>query len=110
MPSRTSAISTNSVITSAVKNSEMAAAATIAIDMDSSMVIRFATRFSRASLKMGQPPTNKPATPITLMARKRLPQAPPDGRRRHGHQCDAEHLLPLKGVVVLSVGVVVMGR
>ena len=70
MPSSTSATSTNSVITSAVKNSEMAAAAMIAIDMDSSMVIRFATRFSRASLKMGQPPTNKPAAPITLMARK----------------------------------------
>ncbi len=68
MPSSTSAISTNSVITRAVKNSEIAAAAMMAIDMESSMVIRLARRFSSASLKMGQPPTPKPITPMTLMA------------------------------------------
>ena len=67
IPSSTSAISTNSVITSAVKNSVIAPAATMAIDMDSSMVMRLAIRFSTASLKIGQPPINSPPAPMTLM-------------------------------------------
>ena len=66
MPSRTSATSTNNVMTRAVKNSPIAAKATIAMLMESSMVIRRATMFSAASLKIGQPPTITPRTPITL--------------------------------------------
>jgi len=53
-------------MTNAVKNSEIAAAAKMAIVMDSSMVIRRACRFSAASLKMGQPPTPRPIAPIRL--------------------------------------------
>ncbi|MGO8920134.1 MAG: hypothetical protein ACLQJR_29905 [Stellaceae bacterium] len=68
MPSRTSATSTNKVMTKAVKNSPIAAAATIAMLMDSSMVIRRSTMFSNASLQIGQPPISRPATPITLTA------------------------------------------
>src|SRR3546814_4219483 len=44
----------------------MAAAATMAMDMESSIVIRLAATLSRASLKIGQPPIKSPATPITL--------------------------------------------
>jgi hypothetical protein len=53
-----------------VKNSEIAAAAIMAMDIESSMVMRFATRFSRASLKIGQPPMPKPARPKILTAAK----------------------------------------
>jgi len=42
------------------------AAATMAIDIESSIVIRFAMRFSRASLKIGQPPASRPVTPMML--------------------------------------------
>ena len=69
MPSSTSATRTNSVMTRAVKNSPIAAAATIAMVIDSSIVMRRARRFSNASLKMGQPPTSKPTMPIRLTAR-----------------------------------------
>ena len=53
---------------SAVKNSEMAAAATMAMDMESSIVIRLATRFSTASLKIGQQPIKRPPAPRMLTA------------------------------------------
>ncbi len=57
---------TKSAMTRAVKNSEMAAAAIMAIDVDSSIIIRLANRFSTASLKIGQPPITRPATPMML--------------------------------------------
>jgi hypothetical protein len=53
MPSRTSATSTNSVMTRAVKNSPIAAAATIAMLMESSMVIRRATMFFGSPRRRG---------------------------------------------------------
>jgi hypothetical protein len=46
----------------------MAAAATIAIVIDSSIVILRSRMFSKASFKIGQPPIVNPMTPITLMA------------------------------------------
>jgi hypothetical protein len=52
-----------------VKNCEMAAAATMAMDIESSMVIRRASRFSSASLKIGQPPIARATIPITLAGR-----------------------------------------
>jgi len=63
-------MSTNSVMMSAVKNSEIAAAAMMAMDIESSIVMRLAKRFSSASLKIGQPPMRRPATPIRLMRGK----------------------------------------
>ena len=51
---------------SAVKNSEIAAAASSASDIESSIVIRRAAMFSMASLKIGHPPTRTPARPMTL--------------------------------------------
>ena len=65
--SSTSAISTNKVMISAVKNSEIAAAARTAIDIESSIVIRRAAMFSIASLKIGQPPIRTPAKPMRLI-------------------------------------------
>ena len=53
MPSRISAISTKTVMSRAVKNSPMAEAATSAMVMESSMVIRRSNRSAMASLKMG---------------------------------------------------------
>ena len=73
MFSSTSATSTKSVMMRAVKNSEMAAAAIIAMLMDNSMVIRRAAMFSAASLKIGHPPIRTPATPIRLTRAKRFP-------------------------------------
>ena len=52
----------------AVKNSPIAAAATMAMVMESSIVMRRSRMFSKASLRMGQPPTTRPTTPITLTA------------------------------------------
>ena len=54
------------MITSAVKNSPMASAATRAIVIESSMVIRRSRTFSHASWKIGQPPPIVPTKPITL--------------------------------------------
>jgi hypothetical protein len=65
MSSRTSAIRTKRVMISAVKKSEIAAAATIAIVIESSIVIRLARKFAAASLKIGQPPIRTPRIPIT---------------------------------------------
>src|SRR5579864_3616723 len=65
-PSRISATSTNSVITSAVKNSPMTRAAASAMVIESSIVILRAARFSAASLKIGYPPMSAAARPITL--------------------------------------------
>jgi hypothetical protein len=106
MPSSTSATSTNSVITRAVKNSPIAAAATIAMLMESSMVIRRATMFSAASLKIGQPPT---ITPDDAHTRKRLPETKPHHPRGQCDECDAGSLPPLEDmlVVMLIVAVVV---
>ena len=73
MPSSTSAINTNNVMMSAVKYSEIAAAATIAIAIDSSIDIRRAATCSNASSKIGQPPITRLAIPMTLMLRQRLP-------------------------------------
>jgi len=53
-----------------VKNWEMQAAARSAMLMDNSMVIRRATMFSAASLKIGQPPIRMPNTPTRLTLRK----------------------------------------
>ena len=53
---------------SAVKNWPIAAAATMAIVMESSIVMRRSRTFSNASLRMGQQPTRRPAMPITLTA------------------------------------------
>ena len=69
MSSRTSATRTKRVMTSAVKNSPMPAAATMAMVMESSIVMRRARRFSKASFKIGQPPTTRAIAPIRLMAR-----------------------------------------
>ena len=51
-------------MTSAVKNSEIAAAATMAMVMESSMVMRRARAFFAASFTMGHPPMRRPNTPI----------------------------------------------
>src|SRR5882757_1007721 len=51
---------------SAVKYSEMAAAATIAMAIDSSIVIRFAAVLPAASLKIGHPPIRTPNAPTKL--------------------------------------------
>lgn len=56
------------MITKAVKNWPMIAAAAMAIVIDSSIVMRRSTMFSKASLRIGQPPINSPATPMTLIA------------------------------------------
>ena len=61
MPSKISAISTNTVISSAVKNSPMAEAATSAMVIESSIVMRGCSRSATASLKMGYPPIRTPA-------------------------------------------------
>ena len=53
IPSRISAINTNTVMSRAVKNSPMTEAATSAIVMESSMVMRRSSRSAIASLKMG---------------------------------------------------------
>ena len=53
IPSKISAISTNTVISSAVKNSPMTEAATSAIVMESSIVMRRLRRSAIASLKDG---------------------------------------------------------
>src|SRR4029077_1812745 len=68
IPSRISATSTKSVITSAVKNWPTTSAATRAMVIDSSMVIRRARRFSTASLKIGYPPISVAPRPMTLKA------------------------------------------
>lgn len=60
--SRISAASTKAVITSAVTHSPIAAAATIAISMDSSMLIRRLRTSSHASRRTGQHPTTRPIT------------------------------------------------
>ena len=99
MSSNTSATSTNKVMTSAVKNSPIAAAATIAIVIDSSMVMRRSTIFSKASLTIGQPPIANPRTPITLI-RERLQDAEPHGRRSKADDGDANGFRPPEGVVV----------
>jgi hypothetical protein len=67
-PSSTSATRTNKVMTKAVKNSPMAAAATMAIVIDSSIVMRRSTILSKASFRIGQPPIRRPTTPMTLIA------------------------------------------
>src|SRR6266849_5470426 len=67
-PSRISATSTKSVITSAVKNWPTTSAATRAMVIDSYMVIRRARRFSTASLKIGYPPISVAPRPMTLRA------------------------------------------
>ena len=66
--SNTSATSTKSVMTRAVKNWPMAAAATMAMTIESSMVIRRARIFSSASAKIGQPPITMPTSPMRLKA------------------------------------------
>jgi len=55
------------VMTRAVAYSEIAAAATIAIAIESSIVTRRAARFSALFLKIGHPPIATPAAPIRLM-------------------------------------------
>jgi hypothetical protein len=66
-PSRTSATSTNPVITRTVKNSPIAKAERRAMVIESSIVIFRSTMFSNASLKMGYPPIKVAAMPTTLM-------------------------------------------
>ena len=63
-----SAIRTKTVISRAVKNSPIAEAATRAMVMDSSMVMRPFNRSANASLKIGNPPIRIPAS-----ARKSTP-------------------------------------
>ena len=65
-PSSTSAARTNVVIINAVTNSPMASAASSAIVIDSSIVIRRSRMFSHASWKIGQPPIRVPSSPNTL--------------------------------------------
>ena len=102
MPSSTSATSTNSVMTSAVKNSEMAAAATMAIDMESSIVMRRARRFSNASL-IDRPAADREARdPDHADRAQRLPQSKPDGSRRKRNHDNTYRFRPLEGVLVLS--------
>jgi len=67
-PSSTSATRTKSVMTRAVKNSPIAAAAAMAIVIDSSIVMRRSTMFSKASFRIGQPPIRRPTMPMTLTA------------------------------------------
>ena len=95
---KTSATSTKSVMMSAVKNSEIAAAATMAMVMESSIVIRRAARFSAASLKIGQPPITMPRMPSRLMLVKRLPQIATNRKRGERHHGDASRPDPTKGV------------
>lgn len=68
LASTTSATRTNKVMTSAVRNSPIAAAATMAIVIDSPMVMRRSTTFSKASLRIVLPPIRTPATPMMLTA------------------------------------------
>ena len=112
MPSRTSATSTNKVMTKAVKNSPMAAAATIAM---------------RHGQLHGHPPLDdvlerlledRPATDQQAGDADyadgcdRLPHAEPDQRRGERDQADAQRFLPLEGVhmlvIVFSVIVIVV--
>ena len=67
---------------SAVKKSEIAAAATIAMLMDNSIVIRRAATFSAASLKIGHPPIRTPSYADQADARERFPQVEPHRGRR----------------------------
>jgi hypothetical protein len=62
IPSMISAINTKTVISRAVKNSPMAEAATSAMVMESSMVMRPFKRSPIASLKIGNPPIRIPAS------------------------------------------------
>src|SRR5437868_14332237 len=106
IPSSTSAINTNRVITSAVKNSEMAAAAMMAMAMDSSMVMRFEEVLHGL---LEDPPATADQAQQTDWADPKVwfPQMPPDAGCRCRHECDAEHLSPLKCMVVISNLIVV---
>src|SRR6266436_4133836 len=108
MPSSTSATSTKSVMTRAVKNSPIAAAATIAMLMDSSMVIRRAAMFSAASLKIGQPPTVTPRTPRTLTLASGSHRRNPHRRRGQGDERDAGSLRPREGMLAVMLIVVIV--
>ena len=102
MPSSTSATSTKSAMTSAVKNSPIAAAATIAIVIDNSIVMRREIRFSNASLKIW-PTADKQADHTDHAdALDRLPDAKPHRRGRYGDERDTRCFQPLEGMVVLD--------
>ena len=95
-PSSTSATSTNRVMTSAVKNSPMAAPATMAMVIDSSIVMRRLMMFSTASLKIGQPPISEADDADDADRRKRLPDPEPHGRSHDGHKGNTGGFEPLE--------------
>jgi hypothetical protein len=70
----------------------------MAMDIESSIVIRRASRFSNASLKIGQPPITRPTTPIT-------PESEPHSGSRQRDRDDAHALDPLELVLVLVLRV-----
>ena len=65
-PSSTSAARTKAVMIKAVRNSPMTSAATRAMVMESSIVIRRSRMLCQASRKIGQPPPIVPIKPIRL--------------------------------------------
>ena len=85
--SSSSATSTNSVTTSAVKNSEIAAAATMAMVIDSSIVMRRASRFEAAFRSDRPAGEDQRGHADEAERRQRLPHFEPHCRgreRRHG--------------------------
>ena len=62
----------------AVKNWPIAAAATMAIVMESSIVMRRSRMFSKVSLRIGQPPTRRPTDADHAHCGERLPKLEPD--------------------------------
>ena len=107
MPSMISAMSTNTVISRAVKNSPIAEAATKAMVMDNSMVIRPLNRSANASLKMGNPPIR-----IPVSARKSTPWKRGTTREpnQHDHQGNETYPQPLAPVFFVFISFLVMIR
>jgi hypothetical protein len=68
------------------------------------MVIRRATMFSAASLRIGQPDTDY------VHACKRLPDTKPHRRRGQGDERDAGSLRPREGMLAVMLIVVVVVR
>ena len=103
----------------AVKNWPIAAAATMAIVMESSIVMRRSRMFSKASLRMGQPPTSEARDADHAHRRERLPKLEPHrhcGKRDEGN---AGRFGPVEAmamivailmVVVMIVAVVIVLR